>query len=35
MPDRREEIRNRVMARVRIDDATGCWLWTGPTAGIC
>ncbi|MBY5327643.1 HNH endonuclease signature motif containing protein [Rhizobium leguminosarum] len=21
------------MARVRIDDVTGCWIWTGPTSG--
>ncbi len=30
---RRDEIRAKIMACVRIDDATGCWLWTGPTSG--
>ncbi|OLP56638.1 hypothetical protein BJF92_11140 [Rhizobium rhizosphaerae] len=30
---RREEIRARIMARVRIDEETGCWIWTGPTSG--
>lgn len=33
MVSRRDEIRNRIMARIHIDDATGCWLWTGPTSG--
>ena len=30
---RREEIRERIMARVIIDPLTGCWIWTGPTSG--
>ena len=30
---RREEIRERIMARVTIDPVTGCWIWTGPTSG--
>lgn len=30
---RREEIREKVMARVEINVATGCWTWTGPTSG--
>lgn len=30
---RRDNIREKVMARVRIDEETGCWLWTGPTSG--
>lgn len=30
---RREEIRAKIMARVRVDDVTGCWIWTGPTSG--
>jgi hypothetical protein len=31
--DRRQRIREKVMARVEIDAATGCWIWTGPTSG--
>lgn len=30
---RRDEIRNRIMARVVENDETGCWIWTGPTSG--
>ena len=30
---RRDRIREKVMARVHVDEATGCWLWTGPTSG--
>jgi hypothetical protein len=30
---RRADIRARVLANVRIDEETGCWLWTGPTSG--
>jgi hypothetical protein len=30
---RRQEIREKILARVRIDENTGCWLWTGPTSG--
>ncbi len=30
---RRDTIRARIMARVRIDPETGCWIWTGPTSG--
>lgn len=30
---RREKIRAKVMSRVRIDEETGCWIWTGPTSG--
>lgn len=30
---RRDQIRNKIMSRVVIDEVTGCWLWTGPTSG--
>jgi hypothetical protein len=30
---RREKIREKIMARVRIDPVTGCWEWLGPTSG--
>ncbi|KQS76838.1 hypothetical protein ASG25_15575 [Rhizobium sp. Leaf384] len=30
---RREVIREKIMARVVVDEATGCWIWTGPTSG--
>lgn len=33
MSTRRERIRAKIMARVNIDEDTGCWLWTGPTSG--
>lgn len=33
MSDRRAEIREKIMARVKIDPVTGCWIWTGPTSG--
>lgn len=33
MKTRRERIAEKVMARVRIDPVTGCWIWTGPTSG--
>lgn len=29
----REQIRARIMARVRIDPDTGCYIWQGPTSG--
>ncbi|MCG7629009.1 HNH endonuclease [Epibacterium sp. MM17-32] len=31
--DRRASIMDKVMARVEIDEETGCWEWTGPTSG--
>ncbi|OWV94234.1 hypothetical protein ATY81_12340 [Rhizobium sp. R72] len=30
---RRQKILEKVMARVRVDEETGCWIWTGPTSG--
>lgn len=24
------QLYNRLVARIRVDEATGCWLWTGP-----
>lgn len=30
---RRDHIREKIMARVKIDEVTGCWIWTGPTSG--
>ncbi|MGO7901612.1 HNH endonuclease signature motif containing protein [Rhizobium ruizarguesonis] len=33
MMSRRDRIREKIMARVRIDEVTGCWIWTGPTSG--
>ncbi|MHC2299196.1 hypothetical protein ACVJBD_003402 [Rhizobium mongolense] len=30
---RRDQIRDKIMSRVVIDEVTGCWLWTGPTSG--
>ncbi|MGZ2455500.1 hypothetical protein ACVINH_000526 [Rhizobium anhuiense] len=30
---RRDRIREKIMARVRIDEVTGCWIWTGPDSG--
>ncbi|WP_183613676.1 HNH endonuclease signature motif containing protein [Rhizobium leguminosarum] len=33
MMTRRDRIREKIMARVRIDEVTGCWIWTGPTSG--
>lgn len=30
---RRQTIREKIMSRVRVDDQTGCWIWTGPTSG--
>ena len=30
---RRDAIREKVLARVKIDEEKGCWLWTGPTSG--
>ncbi|KQY22564.1 HNH endonuclease signature motif containing protein [Rhizobium sp. Root483D2] len=33
MSNRRDRIRAKIMARVEIDPATGCWQWTGPTSG--
>jgi hypothetical protein len=32
-PKRRDRIAEKVYARVRVDPATGCWIWTGPTSG--
>ncbi|MEM7724331.1 MAG: HNH endonuclease signature motif containing protein [Pseudomonadota bacterium] len=31
--NRREEIAAKIRARVTVDPATGCHLWTGPTSG--
>lgn len=31
--NRRDEIRDKVMARVLINSETSCWTWTGPTSG--
>lgn len=33
MMSRREEIREKIMARVVVDPVTGCWIWQGPTSG--
>lgn len=33
MSSRRDRIRAKIMARVEVDEETGCWLWTGPTSG--
>lgn len=33
MTDRREAIDARIMAGVRIDPETECWVWTGATSG--
>lgn len=30
---RRDYIREKIMARVRVDEVTGCWIWTGSTSG--
>lgn len=30
---RREEIMEKVLARIDIDEDTDCWNWTGPTSG--
>lgn len=30
---RRDAIRKKIAARVRIDPCTGCHIWTGPTSG--
>jgi len=30
---RREKIREKIMARVSVDDVTGCWVWTGSDSG--
>ncbi|NTG98894.1 HNH endonuclease [Agrobacterium rhizogenes] len=30
---RRDDIREKIMARVFIDPEIGCWIWTGPTSG--
>lgn len=30
---RRDRIRDKVMSRVRVDPASGCWVWLGPTSG--
>ena len=30
---RRDRIRSKIMARITVDETTGCWLWTGPTSG--
>ena len=32
MSSRRDRIRAKILARVKID-ANGCWIWTGPTSG--
>ncbi len=31
--NRRDRIKAKILARVRIDPETGCWIWTGPTSG--
>ncbi|WQO53888.1 HNH endonuclease signature motif containing protein [Sinorhizobium medicae] len=33
MNEQRDQIREKIMARVMIDPVTGCWNWTGPTSG--
>ncbi|KSV64030.1 hypothetical protein N185_35580 [Sinorhizobium sp. GW3] len=33
MSSRRDQIREKIMARVEIDPVTGCYNWTGPTSG--
>lgn len=33
MTSRRDRIFEKIMSRVAVDEATGCWLWTGPTSG--
>jgi hypothetical protein len=33
MMDRRSRIIGKIMERVEIDEATGCWNWQGPTSG--
>lgn len=33
MMSRREQIRQKIMARVVVDPVTGCWIWQGPTSG--
>lgn len=33
MQDRRARIAAKIEARIEIDPATGCWVWTGPTSG--
>lgn len=33
IPPRREQIRQKVLSRVEIDQITGCWIWLGPTSG--
>jgi antirestriction protein ArdC len=33
LTDRRKAIFDKIMARVIIDNNTGCWNWTGPTSG--
>lgn len=30
---RRDDLMSRICARLVLDPATGCWLWTGPTSG--
>ncbi len=31
--NRRTEVIEKVMRRVRVNPETGCWEWTGPTSG--
>ena len=31
--DHRQNIFNKIMARVKINKDTGCWEWQGPTSG--
>lgn len=33
MQGQRADILSKIMARVEVDSATGCWGWTGPTSG--
>lgn len=31
--NRRESIIERIVRRTLVDEATGCWIWQGPTSG--
>lgn len=33
MTTRRDQIREKIMTSVRVDEVTGCWIWTGQTSG--
>jgi len=30
---RRDKIREKVLARCKVDEETGCWVWQGPDSG--